>query len=290
MTDRTKYSEEELALLTVEEREALLDVEPGEDEEEDDEDEGKDEPEPAKADEAEPEGDKAKEPEPAKADAEAKADDEPKPATQAERQPEAQQPSAFPRFDAPADAEAKLAEIDTRLQALATRFDEGEITAAELIREQRAIQGEERQIRDALLMAQMSQRAEAALFEQSVDAFLAANPVYKPGSAAFVALDAEVRRLQTESGRTFDPAHLAAAHGNLTAAFGVAPKAQAPQPQRQTTPRPELPPTLGGVPASDMTAAGEGEFAHLDRLNGPDYEAALARLTPEQQSRYLASA
>lgn len=49
----------------------------------------------------------------------------------------------------------------------------------------------------------------------------------------------------------------------------------------------EIPPTLGSLPAAEVTDTGTDEFSYLDKLSGMDLEAALARLTPEQTDRYL---
>jgi hypothetical protein len=285
MKDGMKYTEEQLASLTDEEREALLDVEDGDDPADGDEGQDGDDPEgegadPADGDQGDPaEDDKDAGPNQAAADKTAKPAAKPAPADTAQ--------TSFPQFSAPADAEARINNLEARQEQLATQFDEGEITAKEFYQEQRRLANEERLIREGLLMARMSQEAERTAFEGAVDAFLSQNAAYTPGSPAFVALDAEVRRLQTESGRAYDPSHLTTAHANLAAAFGGAPsRSTTQQPGRPA--RPDLPPTLGGLPAAAMNTAGEGEFAHLERLNGPAYEAALARLTPEQHDRYLA--
>lgn len=50
-----------------------------------------------------------------------------------------------------------------------------------------------------------------------------------------------------------------------------------------------IPPSLGGLPAAaGADPKNEGEFAHIDGLEGEAYERALARMTPDQQARYLA--
>lgn len=49
-----------------------------------------------------------------------------------------------------------------------------------------------------------------------------------------------------------------------------------------------LPPSLRNAPQAATAAGGDDEFAHIDALKGIDKEKALARLTPEQQDRYLA--
>lgn len=51
-----------------------------------------------------------------------------------------------------------------------------------------------------------------------------------------------------------------------------------------------LPKTLGRMPAAaDNEGSDEGEFAHIDKLTGIDRERALAKMTPEQEDRYLRS-
>ena len=50
-----------------------------------------------------------------------------------------------------------------------------------------------------------------------------------------------------------------------------------------------IPPTLGRAPAASTNSEGEGgEFAYIDKLQGLAQESALARLTPDQEARYLA--
>ncbi|MES2415097.1 MAG: hypothetical protein V4614_14920 [Pseudomonadota bacterium] len=48
-----------------------------------------------------------------------------------------------------------------------------------------------------------------------------------------------------------------------------------------------IPPSLRGAPQAATTTGGDDEFAHIDALKGIEKEKALAKLTPEQQDRYL---
>ena len=57
-------------------------------------------------------------------------------------------------------------------------------------------------------------------------------------------------------------------------------------PSKPAKPQPKIPQTLGNVPAALPNADGN-KFAHLDKLSGKDYEAALAKLSPEDQEAYL---
>lgn len=46
--------------------------------------------------------------------------------------------------------------------------------------------------------------------------------------------------------------------------------------------------TLGDIPAAAAESVGDGEFASLDKLGGDDLEDALASMSPAQRERYLA--
>lgn len=69
------------------------------------------------------------------------------------------------------------------------------------------------------------------------------------------------------------------------AAPGAAPAAPATR-KPAAVDRSTLPPTLAGVPAAADASVGS-EFAHLDGLEGTALEKALARMTADQQERYL---
>lgn len=49
----------------------------------------------------------------------------------------------------------------------------------------------------------------------------------------------------------------------------------------------EPPRTLANLPQTGVEAEGQGEFSHLENLSGLALEKALARMTPDQQERYL---
>lgn len=76
-----------------------------------------------------------------------------------------------------------------------------------------------------------------------------------------------------------------------TAAPKKAPAAEAPKTRAGKAPNTSnLPPTLARLPAASEADTGdEGEFAHIERLSGIERERALARMTPEQEDRYLRS-
>lgn len=207
------------------------------------------------------------------------------------------QTGAFPQFTAPQDADATLADIRGKVDTLDQAFDDGEITAAEHRAQTRALVDAERQIREEMLMAQMSEKARLQAYQNTVQTFLATNPEYEPGSQKYHLLDAELRRRQNEAANAgrdpLEPSLIEQAHGSLTALFSGAPtqpiqstvsKAQTPQPRR------DLPPSIATLPAADMQSVTEGAFSGLARLNGEDFEAAFAKLSDTQREQFLAHA
>ena len=49
----------------------------------------------------------------------------------------------------------------------------------------------------------------------------------------------------------------------------------------------KVPKTLADLPAAELNDTGTDEFAHLDKLTGMKLEAAIAKMSPAQQARYL---
>ena len=84
------------------------------------------------------------------------------------------------------------------------------------------------------------------------------------------------------------PWFLTEAHRSAKAYLGIAAKAAAPAVAERGVDKSTLPPTLSRVPpAADATIAGD-EFAGLNALRGEARQRAIARLTPEQEERWLA--
>jgi hypothetical protein len=130
----------------------------------------------------------------------------------------------------------------------------------------------------------------------------------KPENAEkFSSFDDWVKRLGSKPENADKPARwfLEEAHKKVKLEYGAADAAsaapqsktgKAAEPQK-TTGKPgkkapdltKIPPTVGGLPsAAEEQADGDsGEFAHLDGLSGMALERALAKLSPEQEERYL---
>jgi hypothetical protein len=113
-----------------------------------------------------------------------------------------------------------------------------------------------------------------------------------------------VKRLASKPEHADKPARwfLEEAHRKVKVEYGIAEaapakatKAEKAEPAKVVKPvkkAPDLtkiPKTLGGLPAAAEEAADgdSGEFAHLEGLTGMALERALAKLTPEQEARYL---
>jgi hypothetical protein len=91
---------------------------------------------------------------------------------------------------------------------------------------------------------------------------------------------------------------LSEAHKRTKALHGVAadklaPKADGDKKPEAKTRKPnldKLPANLSQVPGGDGPGDVGSEFADIDKLDGLAYETALAKMTPSQRERYLATA
>ncbi|QND60374.1 hypothetical protein [Mesorhizobium huakuii] len=208
----------------------------------------------------------------------------------------------FPQYTAPADAKAKLDEIDAKLAAIDLKFDEGELTAVERRAQTRPLEDSRADIREAVNRATVSKDTQDTYWrDTTVPNFLAEHKEYnlETNPTLYRALDQRVRELQTAAaaeGKHRDPNILIKAHESLQndarALLGVAP----PKPGKPTPtpakPARVIPPSLAHVPASENVDIEEGnDFAWLDRLSENNTEAfqqALSKLSAAEQERYLA--
>lgn len=195
---------------------------------------------------------------------------------------------------APADADVKLAEISTKKEELITQFDDGDITAKEYQQQLDALGKQERQIeRDvdrASLAGDMEQQRQQNDWVTTVNSFLEVNKDYASNPRLHRALDLEVRDVaMTEEGKAMNGAQiLAKSHANLIEAGMI--KAQG-KPAAGKAPKPNLPPNLARVPASESNDTSGGRFASLDRLATTDpmaYEDKLMSLSDADRRAYLA--
>lgn len=297
---RGKYNEEELDMLTEEERAGLL--ESVDDEEEDTEGEVGDadaDQAPAEPNNDETQGEESEDP----AAAEPAAAEAPAPGDPVDENETAAPASALPAWQPPADYQNKLADIERQKEVLDAKFDDGEITAREYRAQVKPLDTEERQINEQLLKASIAREtSENTWMSASVPEFLDKHSQYEPGSKLFEMLDYEVRRLQFQAegaGKNkFDPTILQQAHQTLEnaarKALGLPPVGEGKKPEMKPNggKKRELPPSLAFVPAADSTETDDGgDFAYLDRLadkDGVAFEDALRKMSDADRERYLA--
>jgi hypothetical protein len=215
---------------------------------------------------------------------------------------------------------AKRDEVQGKLDELEQKFEEGEITREEWVAQRKPLQTDlrtyELDITTDEVNQRNTQRAAAARFETYVDTSMA--QAKAAGLDYFAAdnkpklqeLDAALKRFAQASvlmhpGKSADWRDrwaLNQAHVEVAGKYGVDLAKAAPAPTAKTTAKPAAAPATGRRPAADLThvpptirnapAAADaqveaGEFAHLDGLGSLELEKAVARMTPEQQARYL---
>lgn len=210
-------------------------------------------------------------------------------------------------YDLIASATTELATIDeqrdevlAKMEELAEQLDCGDIGQGKYdvelrkldielqkVTEQRG--GVEQQLSTAERKQQTEQEKYVAQFSAVVQNFMGQpeNQVFKEGTPEYKALDDQVRYLQTTQ-PNLDPATMLQKARNAVAAIMDLPATTA---QPQTKPKRgtvDIPPTLAQIPAAESNA--QDEFAYLDKLSGDAYTAALAKLTPDQQQRFLNNA
>lgn len=249
-------------------------------------------------------------PAPAAAPAAAPAPADGAPPTTTEEEPEAAPP---PSRAAPADIADQRTALNQREDESMQKLLDGEITQDEHAK----VKNEVRAKLDELLVLEATDRATEKIERDGMMKIYNADlaETIKQGKAAGLdykgdlkaAFDravvmfsnelAEQGIFDTPGNLTNSKQALKEAHELMLRRNGKAAPAPAPTPAPAPAPaaakrlppdRSKLPPTLAGVPAaSDATIA--SEFAHLDALDGDPaaLERALARLTPEQQERYL---
>lgn len=305
-----KFTDDELELLTEEEREGLLD----EDEEEGDEDENGDD---GDADDGDADkgaaGDNDADADSGEADVADEANDGSKPAAEdndgdadADAADDddietASQSSVTAQLEVPADVDQKLTELRNQRKELRAKWRDGELSDEEFDEQDDKLQQDlvQTHARVEAIKTQNEIQARNAVktwLKDTVPAFLQQHPEYQPGTIRYEKLDRAVRELQRDTENKFDPSILAKAHKKvaeqIAAEFGVkTPPSQGKKPDGGK--KRDLPPTLHNVPAADATDTDDGgEFAYLDRLSEKDpiaFETALAKLSPEQYDRYLAT-
>lgn len=203
------------------------------------------------------------------------------------------------------EAKTKIADIDKRLEEIADKFDNGDLTAREFTQEQNRLFEEKTRLTvDARIAERSIEDSQNTWLRNTVPAFLANHTQYAPNTPAFEMLDAEVQRLQRQAlakGQdAFSPTILAEAHDNvLKTAAQLAGKtvsaAQTPLAAKTTAAKTvrEMPPTLAHTPAAAISDTTDGgQYDYYDRLGDDDpekLEKAYEKLPESERDNYLAS-
>lgn len=225
--------------------------------------------------------------------------------------PVQQQPAAAPTIDlrallgVPEDAPAKIAEIDSKVEALTEEWDQGQIGEQTFKTRLRELTAERAKIEAAMdavekfAAAEQERRAaeDDARWKASVDSFRAANPtLWKDEHRG--RFNEHVKAVTADprySGMTFDQQLTLAARfytGEREALGLSAPEVRRPTGAKSQTPRrPPLPQTLAHVPAAepmgmDGTDLGR-KFARIDAMDPDRAEAAIAALSEAERNAYL---
>lgn len=186
--------------------------------------------------------------------------------------------------------EARLGAIKGDLKALAQKFDDGELTAVEWRDQQEVLEDERDTLKEKKTLAAMSnQTAVNTWYHSTIPIFMAAHPEYTDGSLRHKLLDTIVRELQMSTQVPTDPKILAEAHTRIVKELGAVAGAAAPKPKPKPKAAREGSPNFSAIPASDPQQVGApiNKFARLDKLSGVEYERALAKLTPADRDHYL---
>lgn len=311
-------TEEELAILTDEERAGLEAGDDDTDDEQHPDDENQPEQQKKPGDagddgeggEDDPEGKPAGDDKP---EGKAKPVEQPAAQQQEEQQPEqtkAAQPVPLFKADVPADIEAKFKDIDAREEALAEKFEDGDLTTREYNAQLRQLNKERGDLEWAQRKAELTQESSQSQREQvwydTVNAFLPDHPLISKNETLWNSFNAVLTRVTGEvqqAGGWPGQAELEKAYKQWAADLGIDADAAAgdkpteqkqagKQPAARQVQKPNVPPTLANVPAAAHEDTDDGKYAHLDRLADSDpeaYETALSKLSPGEWDEYANS-
>lgn len=204
------------------------------------------------------------------------------------------------RAKAPENVEEIISAISAEEDALAQKFDDGDITAREYRDGLNKLSNQRDEIRwdqrKADLAREMEDTAKANAWQREVQDFMTSTAANITKShAQMVAFDDIVKKVTADPANLnlSDRAQLEKAYkiymDDVGAALGVQstpPKAAQQTPQRAVR---NVPPTLARVPAAEPESLDGGKYAALDRLAAADpiaYEAAVAKMSESERSQY----
>jgi len=197
-------------------------------------------------------------------------------------------------------------ELDTSSDALAAKYESGDLSFSEYRKQDRAMQAEYDQAKQGISEALLTERIAAEHSKQSAeqtwqaeqDMFFADNEIYKTDPILRGALGAQLDTLYADSANEGKSGlwYLREAGKAIDERFNRAPAdassdalALAKDKQRKKAAEPvPAPRTLGDVPAAEANIDA-GEFAAVDKMQGIAYEEAIAAMSPTTYERFMAS-
>lgn len=194
--------------------------------------------------------------------------------------------------------ESVAQQFQDRLKELATKFDDGDIALSEMLDERDKIN---REIYNAEVeLAEQTKAANAWQAAQDVFFNSSANAIYLQDQKRYDDLNLFVKTIAARNDNTSFADVLAKAAKMEAAMNGaVAPPAESDKSGKEADktagknkkPKSPLPaaPNIADIPASAPNVTNGGEFAHMDSLSGIAYENALAKMSDDQRERYLRS-
>lgn len=198
--------------------------------------------------------------------------------------------SFVPKYHAPA-----VEDYTTRIQSLDQAFQEGTIELVDYNRQRDELV---RTQLKAEISAEQNAQVEEQLWAREISDFMDAHKEYKESKFRHAALDIAVKDLAADEANADKPGRwfLREAHKIVEREFGVTsaqPNTQNQEDGKTQSRKPDLsvvPKTLAHLPAAELPDTGSvDEFAHLDRLTGLELEQAVSRLSPAERERYRAA-
>lgn len=200
------------------------------------------------------------------------------------------QPEAEDEYEEPFVARYQADPVEgysDKLSSLDTQFEDGDITLKEYNTQREQLL---KQQLKAEIAEESRQQADQQKWKWEIERFMEDNSSYQQDPILYAALDAAIKSLASKpeysdkNGRWF----LNEAHKQVSSRFGqAAAKPEAKKSAKQL----DVPRTLSTLPAADANETGGDEFSNIEALFNKgkviEAERLLAKLTPDQQTRYL---
>lgn len=194
----------------------------------------------------------------------------------------------------------RLTAISDEKKAITARFDDGDMTASEMNAELEALNKEERKLERVIDRAEMATDLENQRITndrtREINTFLSDVKIPNdPKNLRFQTLNQAVIQVASDpANATLGATAIMQKAHDLCVAEGVLPAKAAkvePAPVKAKAAPKALnaPPTLATVPASDVQLTEENRFAHLNRMNPDQREAAFSKMNEADQNAYLAA-